>query len=186
MLSATGWQRIANYPVVHDYLSLGAILQNAPDGVSAFFRSLSAESITYNLILLGIALAISLVVYIVLTIGEHGLAGLLESILRMRFAGSGSRATSVEKDLSRRASVRAFVFICWLGYIVLFAKLVLPFCLVAFHLAFDGRHAINWQYGLLALAVLTAAFHVHVVFIRLLYLRARLFGSDAALTAGLE
>src|SRR5690242_11142062 len=115
LLSATGWDAVSRLPAVHNYLGIGTVLLNAPDGSSAFFKSLVDKSITYNVILIGSGAVIAALVFFVLTVAERGLAGVLDSWLFIKFSSARSKRAA-EQDVGTHAAARAVVFVGWVVY----------------------------------------------------------------------
>lgn len=73
--------------------------------------------------------------------------------------------------------LRVVAVACWIAYLQLFLKVVLPYGLAAAQVAGGGDSpALGLGYGLLAFIVLAAGLHLQVIFLRLSFLRARLFG----------
>lgn len=75
-------------------------------------------------------------------------------------------------------AVRLAVLLLWLGYLQIFLKVLLPYCLAAAHVAATTQARLSGiGYGFLAFMVLLVALQAHVIFLRLVFLRRRLFGS---------
>ena len=65
-----------------------------------------------------------------------------------------------------------------------FAKIILPFCILAFRTGVDYPFTrMGTEYNLIGVGVLLLAFHVHVILLRLLMLRVRIFGARPELYA---
>ena len=68
----------------------------------------------------------------------------------------------------------------WIGYLEVFLKVLLPYALAAAHVAAVNLASFTGiGYVLLAFAVLFVALQLHVVFMRLVWLRLRVFGETA-------
>lgn len=73
--------------------------------------------------------------------------------------------------------VRLLCLGIWLAYLQLFLRVILPYVLAAAHVAAVNLvSASGIGYTLLALAMLFVALQAHVVFLRLVWLRLRVFG----------
>lgn len=76
----------------------------------------------------------------------------------------------------RHLLVRLVVLVVWVGYIMFFFQRVLPYCVTA---SVVGSAQLNTTqdslYILLSITVTAAALHIHVVLLRLLLLRPRIF-----------
>lgn len=77
----------------------------------------------------------------------------------------------------QRFSVRLVVAIAWLLYGLAFYRLLLPFCILTSHVGINLLwHWMSFAYLLFGLSLLAALVHIHIIFIRLLMLRPRVFG----------
>lgn len=85
------------------------------------------------------------------------------------------------RDVYLKSAIRFCVLGLWLGFIVIFFRLLLPYCLAAAHV---GAGSITTPTGvvylLLAALVLTLCLHVHVVMLRLVVLRPRIFSQESS------
>lgn len=86
-----------------------------------------------------------------------------------------------QASLMRKAAVNLLIRllggVLWLGYLELFLKAVFPYVLAAAHIAaVNPASPGSVGYAILAFTILTAALQAHVVFLRLIWLRLRLFG----------
>ncbi|MDQ3064905.1 MAG: hypothetical protein M3Q36_01390 [bacterium] len=77
------------------------------------------------------------------------------------------------KDLFSRAMLRTFVIFCWIIYLVAYFGAILPSIGRSLDVAADQK--LYLSIILVALLVALSA-HIHVVFLRLFFLRLRLFG----------
>lgn len=79
-------------------------------------------------------------------------------------------------------AARLVVLAAWLAYVQLFLKVLLPYVLDAAHIAaVDLLSLSGIGYTLLAFAVAWVALQAHVVFLRLVFLRSRLWGDEPEL-----
>jgi hypothetical protein len=89
------------------------------------------------------------------------------------------------KELLRHVYIKSAIRFCvlgvWLGFIMLFFRLLLPYCLAAAHVGAGNVTSVTGVfYIVLAIIVLTISFHIHVVMLRLVVLRPRLFSQETS------
>jgi len=77
-------------------------------------------------------------------------------------------------------AVRLMVVLLWVLYLQVFLKVFVPYVLAAAHVAATNLSSLGGAgYGLLALATGVLALHIHIVLLRLLLLKVRIFGTQA-------
>ncbi|HSX36531.1 MAG TPA: hypothetical protein VLG13_00180 [Patescibacteria group bacterium] len=77
-------------------------------------------------------------------------------------------------------ALRLAALLAWLGYLELFLRLLLPYCLAAAHVAATTQARLSGiGYAFLSFIVLLIALQAHVIFLRLMFLRERMFGSTS-------
>ena len=165
------WHQFDDSAIGREYLEMRP---SVPHGVNSFLSSLFTDSIAYNLLLLGLAMAITAVLYIGLQLFDKGLAGVLETM------SLTAARKSDKKDASRRYGVRIVALCAWIVYLMFTFKTLLPVCLLTSRMAV-GVH--DWAGVVSVFLVLAVAIHIHVVLARLVHLRPRLFGGGDALIA---
>ncbi|HSX30597.1 MAG TPA: hypothetical protein VLE99_01650 [Candidatus Saccharimonadales bacterium] len=80
-------------------------------------------------------------------------------------------------ELWLRATVRMAVAVLWTIYIVIFVGRILPFCITQSRVGIATiGHAGQARHIVLSYAILLTALHLHIVFVRLILLRPRVFG----------
>jgi len=73
--------------------------------------------------------------------------------------------------------LRLVFLVLWLGYLRLFLQVILPYVLAAVHVAaIDLVSVTGAGYILLSLIILFIALQINVIFLRMIWLRLRLFG----------
>jgi hypothetical protein len=89
------------------------------------------------------------------------------------------RRRELLREVYVKSAIRLCVLALWLGFTILFIKLLLPYCLAAAHVGAGNILSIKGAfYELLAFAVLTVAIHIHVVMLRLTALKPRIFSQE--------
>jgi len=176
-----GWLYITHSPAFYDYFfgpyGIKTLLLRMPD-TSVLLRTwLFGSNATYYIVLVVTALIAGLTIFTVL----QGIRHLISSsssewnLLQSR----SKQAQSEIHDLFARLALRVASCIGWCVYIVLFATVLMPFALLLLQIGIDTvtKDPLGGLFnsGACFLALLIFA-HVHIVFIRLLLLRPRLFG----------
>lgn len=80
-----------------------------------------------------------------------------------------------------KTALRLAILAIWLGYIMLFIKIILPYSLAAAHVGSSNILSISgiiWT--VVALLILIIGIHIHVVLLRLAALRPRLFSQETS------
>lgn len=167
-------------PLLNEYFfgpnGLVTILGDAPDVVTALTNSLLAKPFMYNALVFVVAILIGLIVYLVLQGITYVLAGLLGGVADMQEADEKSKKI-IGVEFGTRIGVRVVTLIGWFVYWVFFIKILVPFCIFSTYIAINNfLMPQNWLYGLIAFTLLIAGLHMHVIFMRFLLLRPRLYG----------
>lgn len=110
-------------------------------------------------------------------------------------AGAIASANALEHELSYvhakrkellrgvfiKSAIRLCVFALWLAFIMLFFRVLLPYCLAAAHVGAADILSIQGAfYTVIAFLVLIVALHIHVVMLRLVALRPRIFSQETS------
>lgn len=177
------WSRIGANNPLYDYLfgadGLTTSLQNKSNtftAISAIFDSSAA----YDVAIIIFAILIGLLVYALLQSVDHMLAGAGDTLQEIS-SGNDSMRHLVKKEVRLRLSLRLINFLVWSIYWVFFIRVVLPASLIVGQtnqndiLNLSGP---NWGYTLLSFGFLFLSLHLHVIFMRLLLLRPRVFGGE--------
>ncbi|MET0779545.1 MAG: hypothetical protein ABWY71_01790, partial [Candidatus Saccharimonadales bacterium] len=81
---------------------------------------------------------------------------------------------------SRSLAARAIVLIGWGLYVAIFLNILLPLCVVLAQRGIDHTSAaaavVGWAYIVGSTGLLAVCLHLHTVFMRLFFLRLRIFG----------
>lgn len=80
-------------------------------------------------------------------------------------------------DVLIKLVVRIAILFLWLAYINLSINIFLPFSIAATQYASNSGLSPDLVYALLAFVVLVICLHIHTIFLRLIKLRPRLFGT---------
>jgi len=164
-----------------------SILQDSTSTLGAVFDTVSAQPLTYNIVVLVGALIVGFLVYGVLQVMSHGLASVVSTLLNFRFARSTDTKIKMELELGSRIGIRIATAIIWVFYWLFSAKFILPFCVLAGRVGVGELDtAEGWFYCLLSYVLLVLSLHLHIILIRLFALRPRIFGGNDVMIAILE
>lgn len=186
VLGIANWSYVLESPLFYDYFygqyGLISILQRSPDSFSAFRSALFGQTINYNAVILISAVVIGVAIYIVLHIISKMLNAASSTWEGVQYS-QGQAKKVLEEEIGLRVGVRAAAITLWIIYFVLFIKIILPFCLLISRFGINELSQISgWAYSLLGFGVLLVSLHVHVLFMRIVLLRFRVFGgNDVAL-----
>ncbi|HSX28834.1 MAG TPA: hypothetical protein VLF60_05290 [Candidatus Saccharimonadales bacterium] len=180
ILVGSNWSYLVHSPLLYDYFfgpsGLVTVMQDAPDGFTAFTTALFSGSVAYHVVILVIAGGVALLVYVFLETLDRIAASARNAWWGIHDTNR-TYSKSVELEVGVRFGVRALSFIVWLIYWFFSAKAVLPFCILMFRMGVDHPYtAVGAKYDLVGVGVLLLTLHIHVILLRLLTLRLRMFG----------
>lgn len=154
-------------------------LQQSQGNIWEAALGLFDKPFSYNIVILLAAIVCGALVYIALESVTRSVDSVHETWEEIRYAERGSRHL-IEVELGTRWIIRSLAIGAWLAYWVAWLSAVLPFCLLATRLLFsDSLQPISWFYAGLGLAVCWLGLHLHVIFVRLILLRPRVFGHSS-------
>jgi hypothetical protein len=179
IITVSIWPRTSDDTFLYQYLYgySGAItaLQKSTD-IAHFAADFSVSPLMYNLLIFAAATLIALGAYIILQLISKIIVGSYDTWHAVH--DSGSSIKSVEKEIGTRVVVRSLVLLLWTAYIFAFFSLMLPYCV--FIAQAGSVKILDW--GILQIlasfVILLITIHVHVIFLRLLLLRPRVFGGE--------
>lgn len=119
--------------------------------------------------------------------------GVIVYFFAVSIAGAFSNAIEMERELAyvhaprqrlvRTAALHTILRLVmlgvWIVYLQVFLRILLPYSLGAAHVAASSALLNGVAYSVLAVVVLFVALQIHVVMLRLIFLRTRIFGSSA-------
>src|SRR3982751_6634310 len=130
VLGAANWSGMLQKFFIYDYLfgdaGLVTQLNDNPDGSVSTGASLFGSTVSYNFLILGTALFVGVVVYIILQ-----LLGRFANDASATWESLHAQTESGIRAIARRSAIRILVAVSWLVYIVMFIKIILPFCILA-------------------------------------------------------
>ncbi len=185
-LGVTNWAFVTHIPFVTDYFfggqGLVTALQSAPNSLSGLTRALFIHLSTRSAFSFVFVFVIAATLYAVLFAGEQSINNVFKTWLEV--GGGAKTAARRKREVLYRIVFRLVIIALWLGYTLVFVRLLLPFCISASRVGIatiTGRT--GWLYLLFGVLLFAASLHVHVIFMRLTALRLRVFGGVDRLIA---
>lgn len=182
IIAIMSWSYITTMPFVQDYLfgknGASTILTKTPDLLSASRSVLFSQPASYNAFIFIGAAIIGTVVFIVLQLFTRAATD-VSDIFKQIHQAQGETKKELEQEIELRIGFRAAMVLLWIGYIIIFVKLLLPYIILIEQFGVTNfATATGWGYGLLGFGLLAASLHVHIIFMRLMLLRPRVFGGQ--------
>jgi hypothetical protein len=175
-LLASSWSYFKTQSFFTTYFSGDYGLHTLVTDVNSTIGRTINAIISYNIIVVGFALLIGLIVFAILQSVHHMHEEVSDTIEDIKYADNKTKQT-LEKGLELRIGLRGVTALAWLAYSLFFFNALVPLCttLVAKHASHPLGGPIS---NLIAFGILLVATHFHVIFARLMVLRPRLFGVD--------
>ena len=147
--------------------------------VAVLGKTVTNEQLHHVLTVVGLTVAIAIGLFIAVRALMH-LAGTISTTLKELSAADTPAKREVEHEIGRRFIMRMVVAGVWSIYILLFFQAVVPFAILASQIGLAEGRAVNTgvYYLLFAGLLLFFTIHVHVIMMRLLLLRPRIFGGQ--------
>lgn len=182
ILSVSNWSYVSPSSALHAYLfgpyGLATILEKSSNALSAI-NGIFGSPTAYNVAVPIFALFIGLIVYVILEGVDHVAAdatGRTDEVINISDA---QIKKEMKKEVRLRAGLKTATMLAWFIYLIFFARVLVPFAILFGRI--DTAHVWTWQNvgrGLGALGLLLLAFHIQVIFLRLVVLRPRVFGGE--------
>jgi hypothetical protein len=177
------WAAISGHLLL-GYLSVADALRAVPASTGGFWQVFWNSQPAYVVYVLVVGVMVSVGTYLSLDGIEYLLAGVFTGLSQVQRANRGSkRATLVA--VATRWVIRTLVAATWAAFTVLFIAQIVPFAIIAMRQGLFSE-TISLGYVAISVVMLLLTLHIHVIFMRLLVLRPRVFGDDAVVLAGLE
>lgn len=126
------------------------------------------------------ALFIGLLVYVFLEGMDHITAKTSGALHEVQFISDQALRKKAEHQAEVRLGLRVTTLVVWICYLVFFGRIIVPSCILLTR-PDSAPYLLAWHNIISFFAgfvILTVALHVHVICMRLLVLRPRLFGGE--------
>jgi hypothetical protein len=176
-LLASSWSQLSSLPLLAPYISgdysFTRLFQDLNGGLSDLFSS----NLAYNIAVIVFAIIFGISVYFVAENVRHMVNEAYTTYNEMEYASDERSRMAVERSVGLRVVLRAATAFVWFAYVLFFLNIIVPYCT---SLVSKGQHLFDASpvHIVLAFVLLTLAAHLHVIFVRLVVLRPRLFGIE--------
>lgn len=179
-LSAASWPYQQNKPLFMTYLS-------GDYGITSIFKDINIvmgqtlnSPLAYNIAVLIFAGLVGITVFTVMESIRHMLRDAISAIEEVEYADANSKR-AVEHAIEVRIGLRVLTAFIWIGYSVIFFNILIP-ALVAYVVGTpaSGGMLDGVFRNIVAFTIIFLGFHIHVICMRLLVLRPRLFAGDTS------
>lgn len=186
VLGISSWSYIKPDSGLYDYLfgpyGLTTIMQNSTNALSAVNGVFSSPA-AYNVAVALFALFIGLLVYVFLEGMDHVATKTSSAFQEVELINDKVIKKKAEHQAELRLGLRIATLIVWVLYLIFFARVIVPACMLVARLD-TSQYMLTWHNvlsPLVSLVLLFIAMHVHVICMRLLVLRPRMFGGDSVI-----
>lgn len=159
----------ALYPILYGESGVITVLEQSPSLTRGITQIIDQNPLFYGTVIVIAAAAAGWGTLLIIRALKSGVQS-VESL-----GNEGQR-----RDTLQHLLVRVFVLGMWIIYAALSISIIIPFCLLFSRI---GAEFITTPNGLLmnagAFALLALTLHLHIIFLRMLLLRPRAFGSHA-------
>jgi hypothetical protein len=174
VLLGSSWSALRAQPMLAPFLSgdysFSRLLHDINEALSSVFSS----DLSYNIAVIIFAALFGLCVYFTVVSIRRVVSDARITLQEIGYSDPRGKE-NLERSVVLRVGLRAATAFIWFCYLLLFLRVFLPLCA---SLVDKGSATASFSPtgSLLALVILLAGCHLHVIFARLLALRPRLFG----------
>ena len=163
---------------IYDWLlgphSSAGQIQKAHGTFAALSTTILGNNILNQVLFFGMWVLVGIAVYVVLIILGHEFSELHH--MQQDFGYANARLSQVMAYHGLRLFIRSIVLAGWGLYWLFFVRIFVPFSLLCAHIGSGQLGTVTgWLYAVAGFLVLVVTLHLHLVFMRLLLLRTRLF-----------
>lgn len=177
-LLGASWSYLQAQPLFGTYFSgkygFGTLLSQLNTALGDALDS----DLAYNIAVICFAVLFGLGVYAVITSVRHMADEARTTLNEVDYADQRTRQV-LERSLIVRVVVRGFCGLMWLSYALIYFNGILPFCSSFIAAGSEQALAAASVRNIVAFILLLVATHIHVIFVRLIVLRPRVFGSGS-------
>lgn len=177
ILVAALWPEVASGSTLSPYLygpyGVFTVLEKTSD-ISKLTTTFLNSTTTYNVVVLAVAALVATGVYMILQTISKIVVGSYDTWHAMHDSGEGSQ--TVHKEIGAKLTIRLMGVLIWVAFTYFFWSLLLPYSIFTAYAGMDDLFSWHALHAVLGFVILVASLHVHVVFLRLLLLRPRVFG----------
>ncbi len=189
VLAIALWSYSSQTGLLYTYLfganASPAIINHFRDSLHLLVQDVLGNNILNRILFFVFWGCIGLIVYVLIYSLSAPLSSLLHYQTEKHYKNVNPERFT--REAVQRGILRFSAVVGWGIYWLFFLKYLLPYTVLSSQIALSYLHGLSsLLYGLLALVLLGAGIHLHLVFWRLAWLRVRLFGDDDQLLARLD
>lgn len=159
-----------------DPVNLAAIIAQTETHMALVASTILDRTEFYAVFVTVVAAIIGLMVFTTLELLTRGADDIKESIEELRYAKSRFKE-QIEREVALRWVIRGGAMIGWILYALLWLNVVLLFAIFIVRIGTTlAPDLVGIGYVLFGTLILIASIHIHVIFMRLILLRPRVFG----------
>lgn len=174
VLLGASWSGLRSYPTISPFLSGDYSFSRLLHDANVWLSDLFSSDLSYNIAVIVFAVLFGGCVYFMVQSIRHILSEARTTLDEMEYSDQRSKE-AIERSLGLRFVLRLSTAVVWLGYTIFFFNGVLPFCSSLISKG-SSMGSFSPLKTLIAFALLVVTCHLHVIFVRLIALRPRLFG----------
>ncbi|MDB5186203.1 MAG: hypothetical protein JWL85_726 [Candidatus Saccharibacteria bacterium] len=157
--------------------SSAEMIQSSANSMAAFSEAMFNNAALNDVLFFVFWMLLGCIVYLVLAGFGFTLSLAGKTLHELHYVNIQRKIT--DDDPFTKVALRSLVILMWFVYSVFFFKILLPFSILSGQIGISNLYDLDgWLYVGLAFAVLIASLHLHVVLLRLLMLRPRVFGGS--------
>jgi len=169
---------------IYDFLfgpnSSAELIRQSKGTVEALSNTVFGNPVLNKILYFAFWMIVGLLVYFLLFVVIKGTSTAVADIEEATY----KNASFSEKlqNIITKLTIRLILIIAWITYWIFFIKTLVPFSVLYTHVGINDFPRLNgWLYTTLGVLVIIASLHVHLIFMRLIALRVRLFGTEDGL-----
>lgn len=186
-LAYAGWEYVQDNGYFYDYLfgAYGArtYLWQRPFATPPWLADVFGGSLAYFVLLVTVAVIAGVSVYAMLQVLRASRQKAAELVRELEFPTT--QHDDIVAELITRAALRTMALIGWGLYMLFYLGIVVELTTMGVRAGIDAISEFHTTLGLFEVfgsaALLVVASHMHVVFMRLCFLRPRVFGGDRSI-----
>lgn len=181
IIGISNWSYVSPESPLYDYLfgqyGLTTIFQQSSNAISAINGAFSSPT-AYNIAVVVVAGFIGLLIYVILEGMDHISAQASDAVHQIEDVADLTAKEELKKQLEIRIGLRVAALVVWACFLIFFARVIVPYAILIGHVDFTKLQLSTVLWVSASLLLLVMSFHIHVICMRLLVLRPRLFGGD--------
>jgi|SRR3989344_161761 len=157
--------------------SSAELIRTSQSSVSAFNNTVFGNPTLNKILYFGFWMLVGILVYVILFFFVRGTSTAVRDVEEATYTNVNK--ADLFKSFAARLGLRLLITVIWVIYSIFFAQIFFPFSILAARIGLSELpHIMGWVYSPLSLVVLGLSLHIHIIFLRLLMLRVRVYDSN--------